>query len=88
MNSEIRTEMINRISKESGVTKKAAKQSIDIVFDVFKKTLENQKSFVIPTLGIFTGYLRPEKMVKDPRNGTMILGKPKWFIKTKAYIKK
>jgi nucleoid DNA-binding protein len=86
-NSLSRLEMIKLVSEESGITSKAANKAINLIFDLLHNAVANQRSFVIPGVGTVRGYLRPPKMVIDPRNGQKIMSKEKLVVKISSYFK-
>lgn len=88
MNVVTRAEMVKKISEEAGITHKAANTTISLIYDLMRDTVAEQKAFVIPGVGTIYGFLRPQKMGRDPRNGNVIVCKEKMQAKMKSYFKK
>lgn len=82
-----KVDLVKRVAKEAGITNKAASLTVSLIFEALRETVLDQKSFVIPGVGTVTGYLRPAKMGRDPRNGEMILFKEKLVVRIKSYLK-
>lgn len=83
-----KSEITKRIAKEAGITNFAARTAINILYDIFRETVGEQKSFVIPGVGTVRGEMRPEKMGRDPRDGSPVLCKAKIVAKMKGYYRK
>jgi nucleoid DNA-binding protein len=88
MNIVTRREMVKKVAEEAGITNKAANTTINLIFDILRDTVAQQKAFVIPGVGTIKGYLRPEKLGRDPRNGNTIVYKEKLQARMKSYFRK
>ena len=65
------------ISSRHMVTKKEAREIIDLIFSTIAEGFKSGTETWFPLFGKFYGVRRPERMVRDPREGRMVLGAAK-----------
>jgi DNA-binding protein HU-beta len=65
------------ISSQHRVTKKEAREIIDLIFSTIAEGIKNGTETWIPGFGKFYSVCKPERLVRNPREGRMVVGKPK-----------
>lgn len=68
---------VNSISRKTGESKATVESLIQGFTKIFCECLEQQKSVIIPNLGVFEGKLRREKIAIHPATGKKLLVPPK-----------
>jgi nucleoid DNA-binding protein len=65
------------ISSRHRITKKEAREIIALIFSTIAEGFKNEVETWIPLFGKFCCVKKPERMVRNPREGRMMIGKPK-----------
>lgn len=67
-----KAELIDKIAAESGISKKAAGDSLDSAFSWISKTLKKDKRFSVPGFGTFKVTKRKARKGRNPQTGEVI----------------
>lgn len=66
-------ELIEAVLKtQDGMTKKAATEVVDAVFDIVAKTIKKEKKFIYPGFGTFSLRERKARTGRNPQTGATI----------------
>ncbi|MDL1971456.1 MAG: HU family DNA-binding protein [Candidatus Desulfofervidaceae bacterium] len=79
-----KTEFINKVAAETGLTKKNAARAVDAVFKVLEDTLKSGENVVITGFGSFKVVERAARKGKNPQTGEPIEIPAKKVVKFKA----
>lgn len=85
--SVTKTEIIKVISQEAHITVKAATTAVNLVFGFLHDTVAEEKTITLPGVGVLSGYLRPPRIVVNPRTGEKMMGKQKLLVRLKSTFK-
>ena len=64
-----KTELIDQLAKETGLTKASAKQAVEAITALTAKTLKKESRFTIAGLGVFEVVKRARRKGRNPRTG-------------------
>ena len=67
-----KTELVERISFETGMPKAHAARAIEVMLDALMEWLRDGERVTIPGLGSFYTSERPERDVRNPRTGGVV----------------
>ena len=71
-----KTELVNQLAKETGLTKTSAQKALEAILAQTTKTLKKEGRFVLAGLGAFTVVKRAKKKGRNPRTGEPVTIKP------------
>jgi DNA-binding protein HU-beta len=78
-----KTELIESISTESGLTKKDAKEALDALMNAISTTLQSGESISLVGFGSFSVINKAERKGKNPQTGKEIIIPAKKAVKFK-----
>ncbi|MGV3739921.1 MAG: HU family DNA-binding protein [Gammaproteobacteria bacterium] len=67
-----KSELVDAIASEAGITKAAAAKNLDAMITIIKKALKKGESVVIPGFGSFMVSERKERTGRNPQTGAVI----------------
>lgn len=67
-----KTQLIEKIAMETGMTKKAAGEACDALFNGLTEALANGESVQIAGFGTFAAKARPARTCRNPKTGEAI----------------
>lgn len=67
-----KTEMLNRLTKETGLKKKDVVSVLDAQNNLLYKVLKREKKYKLQGLGIFAVRNRKARMARNPQTGEMV----------------
>lgn len=82
-----RADMVSIIAKEAQITTKAANTTINLIYEFLRKTVSEEKAFVIPNVGVVKGFMRPARTGINPKTGEKIFIKEKLAVKIRSHLK-
>ena len=70
-----KSSIIDRINKEANLQRSQATRAVDVLFEIFKKSLENGEDVLISGFGKFTVKQKQDRKGRNPHTGDgMIIG--------------
>lgn len=79
-----KSDLINEVSSNTGLTKTKAGEVIDCITESMKKALTNGEKVTLVGFGSFFSTLRKERKGRDPQKGTVISIPEKVVVKFKT----
>jgi len=67
-----KSEIVERISFETGMPKAHAARAIEVMIDALSEWLQTDERVTLPGLGSFFVSERPSRQVRNPRTGGMV----------------
>jgi len=64
-----KTEMVDQLAKETGLSKTQAKQAVEAIITLTAKSLKKENRFALAGLGIFEVVKRAKRKGRNPRTG-------------------
>jgi DNA-binding protein HU-beta len=68
-NEMTKTELVEKLAQETGLTKVAAKKVVEAIFAQITKTLKKESRFPLHEIGVFTVVKRAKRQGRNPRTG-------------------
>lgn len=79
-----KSSLIDEVAKETGYPNDSSKKTVDAVFSLMKRMLQNGDSVAILGFGTFTPSVRPSRMGRNPATGESVHILEKKVVKFKA----
>jgi DNA-binding protein HU-beta len=79
-----KSDLINRVSEDTGLTKTKSSQVIEAIINAFKTSLSNDEKVTLVGFGSFSTTTRKSRKGRNPKTGESILIPQKKVVKFKS----